>query len=348
MGGVSKHWADRFLGRGGEEAFQHAFLKEHYWTAEVFDVMSERCDDLIFLDPQEGLRCAEILVAFGARVRDLDSDRGGFAHAVLGSALRKVGRYEAARKSYRKASELVRSGVLKGRVLQRMAVLEWLAKSPEAGLEIVNRSIEFLSGHDLGTSLVIRGSIHSLLARHESSVEDNGLALTLLHVGSRSYFCAVRNLGDSLIELRDVEAIGAVLKLTSKGREIAMGLNRYKRRTPLAYLNWVDGRLYCKLGSHKRAASLLRKAKKSFFSFTGFDHQREALIVSGDLIVALDSMGEFECSISEFQDLADQAELLGLGDLKAKLQLDLKDPSRFRLKLLDLLKQLNPEVSTSG
>lgn len=342
---VSEHWVRRFLGNGREKAFRFAASREYYWTAEVFDVMSDRCDDLIFLDPDEGLRCAEILVELAGRIRDLDLDRRGFSYAILGSALRKIGRYKDARESYTVAIEMISSKLLRGRVLQRFSVLEWMAGSPKLGLKIINQSMAALTGHDLGTSLVIRGSIHGALSEYTRSVEDHGLALTLLDVGSRSYFCAVRNLADSLINVRDVGAIGAALKLISKGRSMAMNLNRYKRRAPLALLNWVEGRLYCKLGSHKRGASLLGKAKKSFLSFKSFDHRRDALIVSGDLIVAFDSMGDFESSASEFEDLAERARAMGLKNLHQRLKLDLEDPSSFRSDLMDLLKGLDSEAA---
>lgn len=338
--GVSSNWLRRYLGRGGEKAFRSAMSKDKYWTAEAFDIMAERCDDLSFLDPQEAIKCSKILVDFGERV-GLDRDRKGFSYAVLGSAQRSVGDYSVARTSYGRAAAMVSSPVLAGRVLQRLAVLEWLDGSPAAGLKIINQSMDLLNGHDLGTSLVIRGSIQSLLGEEQSAVQDQALALGLLRVGSRSYFCAVRNLGNGLVESGNPEAMGNALKLIRKGREMAMNLNRYKRRVPLALLNWVEGRIHSKLGSQKRGVALLFKAKKTLQSFKSFDYQRDALIVSGDLVVALDSMGDFEGSISEFEDLVVRAKALGLKNLKKHLDFDLGDPSGFRKRLMGLLETLS-------
>lgn len=301
MKAVSSGWARRFIGSGGIDSFRTALDRENYWTIEVFDLMVQRCDDLIFLNPQEGLEGSKILLDLIVRIRGIDDERRALAHAVLGSALRGMSLYSDARSSYEKALSLAQSDVVRGRIFQRCSVLEWAEGDFDLSFSFINDSIDLLSGHDLGTSLTLRGSLHAVTGNLSKSVQDHGNALTLLRSGSRSYFCAIRNLGDSLCSLHDLDKIGEVMALLKKCRSMAMEMSRTRRRCPLAFIDWVEGRVNGKLGSHRRAVALLKKARKCLLSLGG-DYLRDGLLVSVDLAMALDGMGDLNQANDELQN----------------------------------------------
>ena len=298
MNPVGSVWAKRFMTKASLSDLQTACDRENYWTVEVFDLMAERCDELNFLDPIDGLEASQILICFAKRVRDLDLSRQALAYAVLGSAFRVNSLYTQAHAAYETALKMAGSRATRGKVLQRVAVLNWAEGAYRNAFKIIEESIDLLDDHDLGVSFAIRGSLFSVTGKIVRSIEDQGRALLLLKRGSHSYFCALRNLGDSLVATQDLDAISEALKLLRRGREMVQGMTRARRKAPTAFLEWVEGRINGKLGSHNQGIKKLTRAKKLFLELGG-EYFRDALLVSVDLAIVHEASGAEEEALGE-------------------------------------------------
>lgn len=302
MDTVSLEWAKRKFKKGYSKEFQHALNKESYWTPQVFDLMVNRCDEIIFENPSDGLVAAQILLKLAGRVRDIGRGRQAMALAVLGSACRVNIQYGQARECYLKALALARNQdpKVRGGVLQRFAVLEWSEGNLEKALVAIEESLELLDGHAFGVSLIIRGGVRSDRGDFKKSAEDHGLALRLVKPASREYICALRELSDSLMRMSDIDALGGAIKVLAAARK---GINegRNLRRTLVAYIDWVEGNIYARLGSHRIAITKIRKACKRFMAMKG-TYLRDYALATNDLVRIYEDSGDLEAALDCAED----------------------------------------------
>lgn len=298
MDTVSLAWAKRKFKKGSSAEFMHALNKESYWTPQVFDLMAERCDELIFESPSDGLVAAQALLKFAGRVRNLGQDRQVIALAVLGSACRVNIQYSQARECYLRALALARGRkpVVRGRVLQRFAVLEWSEGNIKEALSSIEESLELLDGHAFGVSLIIRGSIRSDCGDFKKSAEDHGLALRLVKPASREYICALRELSDSLMRMSDIETLGGAIQVLAAARK-GIDEGRSLRRTLVAYIDWVEGNIYARLGSHRIATTKLLKACKRFMAMKG-TYLRDYALAAGDLVRIYEDSDDLDAAVN--------------------------------------------------
>ena len=311
---VSREWMLRSI-RGASVTDIHKIVqRESFRNEEAFDLLADRCKELYQQSPRTGLEASLLLYEFSL---SLSIDAQGKALDILGSSYRRNGRYDKAAEVYRRALAMPVSDSIRGGLLQRQAVLDMLSLRFDDALAATNRSIEMLQGPALGCSFVIRSQVHSLMGDYKNSVADAGFGLTQLVEGKtdeRWFISAVQSISNALLAgpggLDDLRAASSLIK-NLKRRLRGSGSGRY-RSTAWLYLDWIEGQISGRLGSHRQAVRQLEKVRDRFYEAGGDCYLRDALLVSIDLAVVHDAMADSATAVGECDKALEIAEALGL------------------------------------
>ncbi len=254
-----------------------------YWTPAFCRLYLERCDELIFGDPQAGLQAAEFAPELAALVSRFDRQRRLHprlqlrALAVLGSAYRVVGDLEQSGATYAEALQRLAAGSFpaseKANLYFRVAILRCVqdrraeaeAKIEES-VEIYRRSSQQLKQQHLGEALTIRGYIRKVHGDSAGAMKDwsEALSCTDPQLKPRVHYSATHNLACGLArratcsaDLAEVEVyLGQARKLLSKRPRSLQKLR----------LVWLQGMIYMRFGSTRRGEAAFRAARKGFLA----------------------------------------------------------------------------------
>jgi len=250
------------------------------WTEEFCRLYFERCDEVLFESPSEGLEMAEIAPLLAKRVsveacgsHQRQKELLIQALAILGGAQRATGHPSLAHRSYETALEICREGEVaeteKANLYRRLAVLRSSQKRFAEALTRVGSAIEIYRRFpdrrdDLASTLVIRGVVHSQAERPSEAIRDFCEALTLADPkgASHTYQSAVHNLALNLLRTSSVESLGEAQRLLRRARRLLVGRRRCS--LPKQKLNWLEGLILVRLGLTRRGEVLLRQARQGF------------------------------------------------------------------------------------
>ncbi len=256
-----------------------------FWREEIFWQFAERCDEITFRNPQQGLEEAR----HAPRLAELCAATSGCperlyvrAYGLLGHAFLACGYYRQAEATYAQASEHGRDLAPLELVdlKRRMASLRRDLEEYEGALELVNEAIrtyrsegDVTEPHFLGKCYQARGVIflhrawrlsrdhaRSALDLHQALVD---LTKALYHLdpgdqSDRHYFAAVHNLSIVLLDCHDPVALGLALKHLGKAQKALY----YTRHHLAKYkLKWLKGLLEIRFGSTRRGERLLLQAR---------------------------------------------------------------------------------------
>ncbi len=310
---VSREWMLRSI-RGASVTDIHKIVeRESFRNEEAFELLADRCKELYEQSPQVGLQAALLLYEFSLH---LSIDAQGQALDILGSSYRRNGRYDKAQDAYKRALAMPIADEVRGGVLQRKAVLNLMELQFDDALMAINRSFEMLQGSALGCSFIVRSKIYGLKGDYKKSADDAGLGLTLLDCkkDQRWFISGVQSVAHALLAgTGSTEDLRAAYNLidTVKRQLRGTGSGRY-RSTGWIYLDWIEGQINGRLGSHRQAVRQLEKVRDRFYEVGGDCYLRDALLVSVDLAVVHDAMADSARAASECDAAVELARALGL------------------------------------
>ena len=274
------------------EMIEATVFDPRYWDETVLEKLLDRCDDVLFRDPQTGLRIAkvapQIALAINSRRRP-GSDRQGpekmqlrrdllvRAYASLGDASRAAGNPHEAEEPYQKALRITESEAIsrpeKANLYRRLAALRACQKRYGEGLELAEKAVQIDRTLDdtknLAWSLTILGYVYIEGSRFHEALPGLGEALTLVTWKSapRIYHAATHNMAYVISEtgqLGDLDQGRAYIRRARKSAGRGWSV-------PKAKLLWVEGKAF--LRSHftplaerrfKRALEVLRIFRAPF------------------------------------------------------------------------------------
>ncbi len=268
-----------------------------YWTPAFCWLYLERCDELIFGDPQAGLQAAEFAPELAALVGKFNREERLHpllqlrALAVLGSAYRVVGDLEQSSVTYAEALRLLAEGSFpeaeKANLYFRVAMLRRVqdrrdeaAALIEESVRIYRRSSRRLRQRHLGEALTIRGYIHDLDGDPAQAMKDWSEALSCTDPQSkpRVHYSATHNLALGLARRATCSADLARVEIyLSRARKL---LSRRPRSLQKLRLIWLQGMIYMRFGSTRRGETAFRTARKGFLAI---EASFEMALVSLDL-----------------------------------------------------------------
>ncbi|MCP3957675.1 MAG: tetratricopeptide repeat protein [bacterium] len=263
-----------------EEADQ-VIQRPKYWTPAFCWLYFERCDELVFDDPQTGLQAAEVtpelveLVGRFSRSIELRGPLQIRALAVLGSALRAFGDLERSEETYDKALKLIKAEAVSGNdranLLFRVSVLRRSQNRLAEALDLSDQSVAIyrdstsdIRERHLGEALTIRGRCHQLLGNTAAAVKDwsEALSCTDPRKRPRVHYAASNNLVTSLVEgAADPRSLSRV---ESHLRQARRFLSKRPRSVQKLRLIWLQGMIMIRFGSTRRGEVSLRSARAGF------------------------------------------------------------------------------------
>ena len=246
-----------------------------YWHELVFLAVCERCDHLIFTEPQKGFALAEHLPRFADRIpveRCVVRSPGhlkGLGFTLYASGLRAAGRHEESEVAYVAAALLLKGAPLDDRAMfwRRFTHLRINQRRLEEALATAESAVQVsrrIDSHELGKALMWRGLVHWFSDRPEKALQDYSGCLTHLdperdEASARYYFCTIGNVGAAL-ERAAVDATQVREALRHLSR--AKGLSYFESGTlPLVKITWAESRCFEKLGEMDRAEQGYREAR---------------------------------------------------------------------------------------
>ncbi len=268
-----------------------------YWTPAFCWLYFERCDELLFGDPQAGLQAAE----FGPELAALVSrfDRQTRLHprlriralSVLGSAQRAVNDLEQADVTYAEGLRLLAAEPFpaseKANLYLRVAVLrsvqhrgaEALAKIEES-VRIYRQSSQRLRQQHLGEALTIRGFIYDFNGESNRAMKDWSEALSYIdpQLKPRVHYSATHNLAFGLARRATCSAdLAEVEVYLDRARRF---LSKRPRSLQKLRLIWLQGMIFIRFGSARRGEAAFRTAREGFLAI---EASFEMALVSLDL-----------------------------------------------------------------
>lgn len=250
-----------------------------FWTPDFCWLYFERCDDLIFDDPQAGLHAAQVAPELAELTQRMMRTPQPRLHlrglAVLGSAFRRVDELDQAEDTYKLAFRILqRENVPRwdqANLLFRFATLRTFQHRFEDAGEFADSAvgiyrqapIEIRQLH-LGEALIVRGYVHRRVNEGDLAMTDFGEALscTQAKLRPRTFYSAVHNLACGMV-------VGAVLPRTLGNieRYVAQArrfFNKKPRSLPKMKLLWLQGMVMMRFGSIRSGEKALFRVQSGF------------------------------------------------------------------------------------
>ncbi len=285
-------------------------------------------DELIFHDPQAGLRWAKVVPRLALLVPERQGRKRRHredlvkANAILGGAYRAAGRPDDAEEPYRIAlgiadAEAI-SPMAQADLLQRFSSLRICQGELEKALDLLDEVLEsyenqpFLASR-AGRALVRRGYALEKLQRYSEAVDCFGKVLKKINpkesaVAQRTHHAATHNLAATIRNLDENSSKTAweALAFVSKAKKLIS-----RPGLPLHSLQWVEGLIWIKLWicGTQTALSLVDEAENALQrALRGFLILRapwEIALVRLDLAMLYRSLGRqkelFELALETYQ-----------------------------------------------
>jgi len=263
------------------ESADQVVQRPKYWTPDFCWLFFDRCDELIFDDPQEGLGAAEVAPELASLVSKFSRDAGSHASlslralGVLASAYRAVGDLEQAEETYLEALALTRTERLSevdvANLFFRISVLRSFQNRLDEALgfatdsvQIYRRSNRASREQHLGEALTIRGYAYFQSENYAAAMKDWSEALSCTDPKKRPrvYHSATHNLACGLVaNTVDPRSLSAIERCLRQARKF---LSKRPRSLLKLRLIWLEGMIMIRFGSTRRGEAALMSARRSF------------------------------------------------------------------------------------
>ncbi len=263
---MDRHYAMELL----REAVRQPRLlatRAKFWKPELFEHFLERCNELSFRAPREGLALARHAPAYAAKVCAANPECSSptlmlQAYAYLGSAYRRVCDYERSEVAFQEALKYRTQAPapVVAELFLRLAYLRIAQLDPEA-FQLIEEAIAILKRgnlvdrHDLGRCLLCRGFAFFDFKQPGKSLEDFTAALNHLSLrkSPRPYYAALHNLATWAVDHGNREQLETAMANLKPSLSILHSYNRrhYAKLKHRWLIALVDARL-----DHDGAAEL--------------------------------------------------------------------------------------------
>ena len=252
-----------------------------YWTPAFCRLYFEKCDELSFGDPRDGLQAAEVCPELVDLVAKFSRDPEPLAClqvralAVLGSAYRAVGDLEQAEDCYQEALRFIQREPVPAtetaNLFFRIAVLRSFQDRLQDAFDLADRSVAIYRESDgeararhLGEALTIRGFVNNLKGSSAAAMQDwsEALACTDPRRRPRVYYSATHNLACGLAKRATCSSDLAKIELyLQRARKLLSKRPRSLQKLRLIYL---QGMIFMRFGSTRRGEAAFHAARRGF------------------------------------------------------------------------------------
>ncbi len=278
----SQGQARRLLNGLPKKTPEQLLRSRSYANAGFLALFFEWLDELIFQDPQEGLRWARVAPDLARKTpvlpegRQAHRERSIMAFAVLGSAYRACGDYDASDEAYAQALELAEksvSDIVRANTDRRVSYLRACQGRADEALELASGAVERLRAVagdaqiKLSQALISKGyALASALGRHGEAIELFGEALALAgdakgDAKKRLHASACHNLALAITESSAFADQTKAMHYVTQARKSLRGQKRSAARYRLL---WVEGLIWKNMGSHAKSERLFQQALEGF------------------------------------------------------------------------------------
>lgn len=262
-------------------------------SEDTFLGFLRRCEDTLLESPQDGLR----MLAGPASLVDLPRSLEARALASYANAHRANGKLEDAERLFAQALRKA-SGVSRGCVLLRFAILQIDRKQLGLALEAANEAVLLLDGVngeevDYFAAVVTRGLVFLYLSRDGDLSAGEKAASDFKHVlndcdhsiSPRVHYAAVHNLGLALLEGAASSSV-EIFRTVEKARKMLRQRRVRKRSVPDAKLRWVQALATIRFtGCGPYVERLLRSARSDLLALNAMvEFARISLDLGGLLL----------------------------------------------------------------
>ncbi len=248
-----------------------------YWDPGFCDLLLDFCDEVIFSDPQAGLKIARVCLRLAEAVLEEPSPEGRLEHRerivraymVLGSAHRAVSRYAKAENAYRAAAQRCRSvsASCRAELDQRVAYLRVCQGHLPEALRLIRSAQDRFEAADneagAGTASVIHGAILIRAGMFAEAASVLSKALANHRLDERSEYSATHNLAYAVTEAGDPACLQQAGGHLRRARQL---LGR-RRSVQKCRLYWVEAMVFIRLGKMDQAEQRYRKARAGLIHF---------------------------------------------------------------------------------
>ncbi len=249
--------------------------RKAYHRSTFLRLYMDHCDGLIFDNPQYALPWARVAPDIALLVpADKDHAEGlAMAHAVLGGALRSVGKHDQADAEYQIALRIGDSDAVsldvRAEITSRFAMLRACQQRLDEALDLASTAVAHYRGHKhaklaealarLGYVLIVRGA-------YDESIYVTGEALELSEPrlsarSARVHHTATHNLAWAALNTSSVGVLRDGLIQVRTARKL---LRSHCDGVPRHKLGWLEGLLWWALDMHPRAITALASARRGF------------------------------------------------------------------------------------
>ncbi len=268
-----------------------------YWDPGFCRLYLDRCDEVIFHDPQAGLSLARVapdlalLVPEGTTPEERLRHREQLvrAYATLGGAYRAVDRTQKADGPYGLALKLADTILpqARGDLYVRMTVLRADQKRFDEAIGLGEKATEIFRPlglrNDLAAALAALGYAYVEAKRYSESllISSEALCYSDPKVNDRVHYSATHNFAYAAVHSTDLDTISMALVKIREARRL---IKHHRRSIPKIKLYWVEGILMQKLFATRRAEALFIKARLGFMKLgAAYEFTLAGLDLSGVL-----------------------------------------------------------------
>ena len=281
-----------------------------YADSTFLDLFFEWLDELIYRDPQAGLKWAKVAPELALKTPEENGPEGELAHrsfvakawSILAGAYRNCGDHDAAEAAFDEAFEIIGSKppvseLLKADAERRLSTLRSCQGRASEALDLATGAVvamRAIPSAPLGGALVAKGYVlFNDFARYAEAIDAFGEALLLAGnirnsaARKRLHETASKNLAMALSESGKLRNQRTALLFVRQAHKLLRGQVRCPERYRLF---WVEGLILCRLGMHAKAEKLFQRA------IEGFEALRlpwEIALVGLDLAALLHLCGDY-------------------------------------------------------
>lgn len=270
---MNRHYAMRLL-REVAESLGFLVTRRKFWDMAFFGFYLERCDEVLFNDPERGLQLTSFAPELAEKVAENHPEASHpvlllQAYGYLGSAYRRSEKYGRAEETFREGLRFERfaPGKILADFYRRLAYLRIFQGRPEA-FELIGDAItihkrgNLVDRHALGECLLCRAHAYFQFKQPGKSLEDLTAALNHISIqkDEKPYFAALHNLA---IWAVDYGTEGELEQAMANLKPALAILNTCPRRHYAKYrLRWLIAVVDMRLGLHGKAEMALLEVRK--------------------------------------------------------------------------------------
>ena len=250
--------------------------QQRFWKPSIWERYLERCDDLLFDDPDAAFRLVSVAPSYAEQLNTHASSHNAAdammqAHSYLASAHRALARYADSETAFLTAARFRTSAspAVLADHLRRFAYLRICQRDPhcfqliEEALSI-HKQGNLVHRHPLGECLLCRGHANIVFGYAGRSFDDLTAALNhlSLRVDEKSWYAALNNLLFWAVEHGDADQL-AIAHENLKPALMLLNTHRSRRMAKLR-LRWLIALFDSRIGNHARAAIAFKDLRAAF------------------------------------------------------------------------------------